>query len=294
MKLFKKVAALLLCLAFVCSFADVYAQPLYNASISLNSDIKKSDVTYLSLGEAFNASLSLKTDKNYYAGPFAAQVFYTNSIMKYTSADFNKSGKLYKISKSCCDATDSLSMTANNRNKFYPVDWSTTQRAKYDFCNITMVPNTADASVSVNNLNETVVTLHFKAGNAVGTGTVFVSASSIKTTTNTTGGTYLSCLIDSGNILSSRYDYGTDAALDLANASLSFTVTDSGDVDGNKKLNSSDSLLMLQYVTLTANLTGDALKKGDVNSDGVVNATDALSVLQLSTGLIHLNSIIKR
>ncbi len=295
MKLIKKATALLLSAAFVCATSvAVYAQPLYSASISLNSDIKKSDVTYLSLNESFDITLKLKTGKNYYAGPFAAQVFYTKDVLKYKSGDFNKSGKFYSTSKSQSGITASSAMTANSKNKFYPADWNTTQRAKYDFCSISMVPNTADASTSVDNFDETIATLHFSAGSSVLNGTVFISASSLKSASNPVGATYLSCLTDSGKILSSRYDYGADAALDLAKASLSFTVSDLGDADGNKKLNSSDALLILQHASAARKLTGNALIRGDLDSNSDVNAIDALYVLQLVTGLIHLNSIIKR
>lgn len=294
MKLWKKLSILLVCIAIVCAVSVAYAQPVFNASISLNTPIKKADETYLSFNEAFDVTLNLKTGKNYFAGPFSAQIFYTNSILKNTTADFNKSGQLYSKAKSFSNATASYSMTEKSRNKFYPTGWTTTQKSKYDFCNVSMIPNTTDATNSVDNINENIVTLHFTSGTNTGSGTVFISADSIKSSTNTTGETYLSCLTDSGNILSSRYDYGTNAALDLANAALSFTVSDLGDVDNNKKINSSDALLMLQHITSLKTLSADAQKKGDINGDNSMNATDALIVLQLSTGLQRLNSIIKR
>lgn len=294
MKLIKKVFAILLTVVFVCTVSGVYAQPLFNASVTLNSDLKKSGSIVLSFNEAFDVSLNLKTGKNYFAGPFSVQIFYTNSILKNSSTDFNKSGKLYSTAKSYSAATSSSSMTQTAIKRFYPSNWSATQKSKYDFCNITMVPNSTDASVSVDSLNEKVATLHFNSGTNTGSGTVFISANSVKSTTNTAGETYLSCFTDSGKILSSRYDYGADASLDLTNATLNVIVSDAGDADENKKLNSSDALTILQQITGLKALTGSALKKCDINNDGITNSTDALNVLQISTGLLRLNDIYKQ
>lgn len=294
MKLIKKVLAVLLTVALVCTVSGVYAQPLFNAAVTLNSSIKKGNAIILSYNETFDVDLYLKTGANYFAGPFSAQVFYTNSILKNSSADFNKSGKLYSVAKSYSDASKSSSMTASGVSRFYPKDWDTTQKSKYDFCNITMVPNVTDATVSVDSLNEKIVTMHFSSGTNTGSGSVFISASSVKSTDNATGETYLSCLTDNGKILSSRYDYGADASLDLSNATLSVVVSDAGDVDGNKKLNSSDALMVLQSITEIKALTGNALKRCDVNNDGAYNATDALSILQIATGLTRLNDIYKQ
>lgn len=294
MKLIKKVLAMLLAAAFVCTVSGIYAQAILSAAVSLNFDSAKTNTIVLSFNEEFDVNLSLKTGKGYYAGPFSAQVFYTSSAFKCTSAAFNKSGKLYSVSKSYSDATVSSSMTQNGKSRFYPKDWTTTQKSKYDFCNITMVPNSTDATVSPDNLNEKIATLNFSSGSSTGTGTIFISASSVKSTSNTTGETYLSCFTDSGKILSTRYDYGANTSLDISGASISATILDVGDIDDNKKVNSTDALIMLQHITNIKTLTGDALKRSDVNNDKVYNSTDALNILQIATSLKGLNDIYKR
>lgn len=294
MKIFKRVLALLITAVMVCAASGVSAQPLFNASLSLDSDIKKSDVTYLSFNESFDVSLRLKTGVNYYAGPFSTQVFYTNSVLKNNSADFNKSGKLYSCSKTYSSAVDSNKMTAPAKNKYYPRDWGTEQRKKYDFCNLIMIPNTQDCQTSVDHLDENIITMHFSSGTNTGNGTVFVSSGSIKTVSNIYGETYLSCLTNNGKIVAERYDYGVDAAIDLGKAALSFTVTDSGDVDGNKKLNSSDALLILQHITQISEQSGEAAARCDLDGNGTVSSVDALGVLQISIGLVRINDIITK
>lgn len=289
MKLFKRIIALAMCAVLVCAVSGVYAQPLFNASVSLNSD-----VTYLSYNEDFDVTLSLKTGKNYFAGPFSAQVFYTNSLLKVASAELNKTGKLYSCAKTYSDAVLSKSMTDNAKQKFYPISWSDSNKSKNDFCNIVMVPNITDRTTSYDNLDENIAVLHLSSGSATGSGTVFVSADSVKSSANTGGETFLSALTDNGKISSVRYDYGSDVALDTSNAKLSFVVTDLGDVDNSKTVNSIDALMILQHVTEIKVQTGDALKRCDVNGDGTGNSADALAVLQIATGLLHLNDIYKK
>ncbi|MCQ2479692.1 MAG: dockerin type I repeat-containing protein [Clostridia bacterium] len=222
------------------------------------------------------------------------QVFYTNSLLKASSTDFNKSGKLYSCAKSYSSSTLSKSMTANGKQKFYPVNWSDTNKSKYDFCNISMVPSGEDSAYSVDNLDENIAVLHLASGTATGDGTVFISAESVKSEQNISGETYLSCLTDNGKTASKRYDFGSDCAIDTSKASLKFVVTDLGDVDNSKTINSIDALMILQHVTDIKPQTGDALRRCDVNGDGTGNSADALAVLQIATGLLHLNDIYKK
>lgn len=277
----------------VCAASGVSAQPLFNASVSLNSDLKNSGTTYLSYNESFDVALRLKTGANYYAGPFSAQVFYTGSVLK-ASPELNKSGKLYSRAGSYSSAADSASMTAKAKKRFFPQSWSESEKAKYKFCNISMIPNTADNKTSVDNLDENAAVLHFTSGTAAGSGKIFVSADSVKKSSNPVGQTYLSCLTDNGKVGSTRYDYGTDAQLDVSNAAINVVVSDAGDVDDNKNLNSFDALMILQHAVEMKTQTGDALKRCDTDLDGKVGSADALAVLQIATGLKRLNEIIKR
>lgn len=293
MKIFKRVTAFLLCAFFVCAASGVSAQPLFNASVSLDSDVKNGTATYLSYNESFDVALRLKTGANYYAGPFSVQVFYTGAKLK-ASPELNKSGRLYSSSGTCSSAADSDSVTATAKKRFFPQSWSDTEKAEYKFCNISMVPNAADSKTSADSLDENVALLHFTAGTTAGNGKIFVSADSVKKSSNPAGQTYLSCLTDNGKVGSTRYDYGTDALLDVKDAVMNVVVSDAGDVDNNKKLNSSDALIILQHIVEIKTQTGDALKRCDTDFDGKVGSADALAVLQLATGLMRLNDIIKR
>ena len=255
--------------------------------------MKTATATYLSYNESIDVSLNLKTGAGYYAGPFSAQVFYTGTALK-ASPELNKSAKLYACSASCSSAADSSSMTAKAKSRFYPQSWSESEKAKYNFCNITLVPNSADGKTSPDNLGENVALLHFTSGTTAGNGRIFVPADSVKTTSNPVGQTYLSCLTDNGKVGSSRYDYGSDVQLDLSGALMYVIVSDAGDIDNNKKLNSSDALMILQHVVEMKTQTGDALKRCDTDGDSRVSSADALAVLQIATGLMRLNDIIIR
>lgn len=293
MKIIKRAAAFILCTVLVCAASGVSAQPLFNATLSLNSDMNKNGATYLSYNESFDVSLRLKTGTNYYAGPFSAQVFYTGANLK-ASPELNKSGKLYSSAKSYSSAADSASMTANARARFFPQSWSDAEKAKYKFCNVTLVPNSADGKTSPDSLDENIAVFHFSSGTTVGSGKIFVSTDSVKKSSNPVGQTYLSCLTDNGKVGSTRYDYGTDAQLNLTNAAIDVVVSDAGDVNNDKKLNSTDALMILQHVVEMKTQTGDALKRCDTDFDSKVGSSDALAVLQIATGLMRLNDIIKR
>lgn len=58
------------------------------------------------------------------------------------------------------------------------------------------------------------------------------------------------------------------------------------DLNNDKRINSSDALIVLQYSTGMANkLTTDTLKlNADTNGDGKINSTDALDILQIAIG----------
>lgn len=63
---------------------------------------------------------------------------------------------------------------------------------------------------------------------------------------------------------------------------------DTGDIDGNGKINASDSLLALLVAAgFYDNVSEAGLAVADVNSDGKINSVDALMILQFSTGAIN-------
>ncbi len=295
MKAVKKILSALFCTLFIFISIGVNAEPLYNAEISLSFPGKKSDVIYLSYNENFDVSLNVKSGANYFAGPLSVQVFYTDSIFDNSSGSFNEKSKLYNCSKSYCTITDLSAMTELSKNKFYPSSWKSDDKKKYGLCNVMAVPNAVDCKVSVSSLDENIAALNFTAnGNAGDKGTVFISNDSIRTLSNPYGETYFSCLTNSGNVLSSRYDYGNDTLIDISKACLNFEITDIGDADHNKKINSTDALMILQYVTDFIPMPDSDSKICDTNCDEKFSSADALCVLQMATGIVRINDLIKK
>ncbi len=54
----------------------------------------------------------------------------------------------------------------------------------------------------------------------------------------------------------------------------------SGDVNGDKKVNSQDALLIMQHAVMLITLTGTQKANADMNGDGNINSTDALIILK--------------
>lgn len=63
------------------------------------------------------------------------------------------------------------------------------------------------------------------------------------------------------------------------------TVT-KGDINSDKKVNSSDALLVLQHAVQLITLTSEQAKIADMNSDSNINSLDALMILQTSVGIL--------
>ena len=59
-----------------------------------------------------------------------------------------------------------------------------------------------------------------------------------------------------------------------------------GDIDGDGKVISSDALYVLQFSTGLRELSNEQKTVADVNGNGEINSADALSILQYATGLI--------
>lgn len=59
-----------------------------------------------------------------------------------------------------------------------------------------------------------------------------------------------------------------------------------GDVNGDKKVNSSDALIILRHTTGYQNIVKNEVDflNADVNGDGYINSSDALVILQIATG----------
>ena len=77
-------------------------------------------------------------------------------------------------------------------------------------------------------------------------------------------------------------DYLTDNA--VSNTAPTTPAVEKGDVNIDKKVNSNDALLILEYSVGKRVLSDTQKKAADMDSDGVVDSVDALAVLKKSTG----------
>lgn len=76
----------------------------------------------------------------------------------------------------------------------------------------------------------------------------------------------------------------------LLRVTIHFKTTESndvGDVNGDRKINSSDALSCLQHSVGKTKLTGSAFTAADVDKNGNINSADALKILQYSVGKIE-------
>ena len=71
--------------------------------------------------------------------------------------------------------------------------------------------------------------------------------------------------------------------------SYDITLTESaalrGDINGDKKVNSADALLVLQYSVGSASLTNAQKTAADINKDSRINSADALVILRIAVGI---------
>ncbi len=270
------IVVLVVCLALLPIL--VIAQPRYTADIDLVASIngktvqKNSEYIYLYNGDTVDLTLKLKTDENFYAGPFSAEILYTKNTLKYNTFNWNTSGKFY----SCCKSYSNLS-------------------PKDSLLKIDMIPSSADCKSAPNSLNESLLNMRFTAtGSNDAVGKAYISSDSQRDTDNPFGTMYLACYPDNGRFDGDRYDYGEGISIDLSGASVQFKITNAGDANTDGKITSMDSLDILQYTTGMTQLNSNALKAADTDQNGKVNASDALAVLQITTGLTTINDIINR
>lgn len=300
MKIIKTLFIVLLTFVFVLVPYGAYAQPLFSAHLSLLDDSssgKSSQKIYLYLGDSISISLNLKTSKGYYAGSFAAQIFYSSNFFDQPSTTLNTSGRFYSSCKTYTDITPSKSITQTTKDRLYPSKWSELERNQFDFLNLTMIPTAADCKTTPDNLNENILKISLKTKKSLAaglTGQVLIPTQSIKTSSNITGGTYLSCYLDNGNINGRRYDYGSDINIDLSQAALIYEITNKGDIDLDGKVASADALLILQGATNVVPLTPAQKERADVNCDAKITSSDALAVLQITTNLKKINDFVNK
>ncbi len=252
------------------------AQPRYNAEFTFNVTINgkfvnSSKKVYLYSGDKINISLNLKSGEDYFLGPFATKIFYSDNI-KFDSFNWNKSGRFYTSCKSYSNF--------KNNDVFFKVD---------------MIPTSVDAKQAVENVNESLLNINLTAsGKRDDKAKIFIDSSTVRSTANPFGETYLACYTENGNFSGKRYDYGEGMVLNFDKAFADFIITDAGDVNSDDKRNSVDALSIIQYATGIIKYTESQKKAADVNNDNKVNSGDGLAVLQIATGLLTINDILNK
>ncbi len=207
----------------------------YKAAFTLKAKIDgktytSADVIPVKADQTVAVTLSLAN--NYYTGPTSAQIYYNKNIFSSApSAQFNTSGRLYQSAgKTYCTFLDWNGLAKDVKEKCWP-DYSDTKlkdfKADHQFLRITMTPNASFTSEAEKNLNEDLVTIHFKVSASAKKGTtgqVVIPVESRRTRDFLDG--QLMCSVhESEDITSKSSPYVEDLAYDCSKAVLNFKVS---------------------------------------------------------------------
>ncbi|MEE0982376.1 MAG: hypothetical protein U0K91_11875, partial [Acutalibacteraceae bacterium] len=175
-------------------------------------------------------TLSLAT--NYYTGPTSAQIYYNKNIFSSApSAQFNTSGRLYQSAgKTYCTFCDWDGLAKDVKEKCWP-DYSDAKlkdfKNNHQFLRITMSPNASFASEVEKNINEELITIHFKVSSSTKKGTtgqIIIPIESRRTRDFLNG--HLMCSVhESEDITSKSSAYVEGLAYDCSKAVLNFKVS---------------------------------------------------------------------
>lgn len=299
----KKIFAVFLTIltVFISVSSVGFAQAEYAADISFS--LKENDggevpeAIYVYPGENVTAFLQLKTSVGFFAGPFASQIYYSAYGFEKADITLNTSGRFYSCCKTYTNLGSFNEISQSAKDRLYPADWDNEQKQKYEFFNLNMIPTAADCTFAPGELNENLLTLELTLNKNLSVGSkyeVFIAQDSLRTEKNPTGGTYLSCYKNSGDLSGERYDYGDDISVSVNKAKLCFEITDIGDVNSDGKISAVDALTVLQFSAGFISLKEDEKVKADINRDGKISAVDALSILQISAGLAKINDLLNK
>lgn len=277
----KKFLIILLALIIVFVPVAVIAQPRYEAEFSFQVKINGKSISsdyekiYVYKNDKVDISFDIKTNEDYFAGPFSTEIFIPEDVLSFEDFTWNTSGRFY----SCCKTYSNLKLNSD-------VD----QYLKLD-----MIPTSADCKAAPSSLDESVVNLSFIAiGDGKSQGRVYIDENNIRSNKNPFGSMYLACFTDDGNLNGKRYDYGNETSFDLTGADVNFIVTNLCDINMDNVVNGADALLMIQFATDLKSANEEQFENADVNSDGRINASDSLVALQLATDLVNINDILNK
>lgn len=207
----------------------------YKAAFTLKAKIDgktytSADVIPVKADQTVAVTLSLAN--NYYTGPTSAQIYYNKNIFSSApSAQFNTSSRLYQSAgKTYCTFLDWNGLADSNKEKCWP-DYSEAKlkdfKNNYKFLRITMTPNASFASEAEKNINEDLVTIHFKVSASAKKGTtgqIVIPVESRRTRDFLNG--HLMCSVhESEDITSKSSPYVEDLVYDCSKAVLNFKVS---------------------------------------------------------------------
>lgn len=291
------LSAVMLICSF-CTFAD--AKTTYKATWVMTANVNGKTYnsgTEIPVKPGDSVNVTVHLTNNYYTGPTCFQLFYTPTVIARASGSrFNTAGKLYGVcGKTWCTMVDWDSVAPGNRNQGWPKYNSAEQltqfKATHQFLRVTMTPNVMLTTTAVNNINEDLITITFDVSKTAAVGSTGEIVLPIETmrTKNYTSGYFYSGIYTTSDMLGEYLMYSDDQVFDCSKASLKFKVTGSaslGDVNKDGKINSADSLMVLQYAVGGLTLTAEQQTLADVTKDKKINSLDALKILQYSVGII--------
>lgn len=195
-----------------------------------NNSYDSSSTIPVRAGDTVAVTLSLSN--NYYTGPTSAQIYYNKNIFSSApSAQFNTEGRLYEATgRSYCTFKDWDNLAANVKRDCWPnySEPTLTQfKNNHKFLRITMTPNAAFTSTAPKNINENLVTVHFKVSDSAARGTtgqIIIPIESRRTINYLNG--HLMCGVhESENITSDSSFYVDGLTYDCTKAVLNFKVS---------------------------------------------------------------------
>lgn len=292
------LSAVMLICSF-CIFAD--AKTTYKATWVMTANVNGKSYnsgTEIPVKPGDSVKVTVHLTNNYYTGPTCFQLFYTPTVIaRASSGQFNTAGKLYSVcGNTWCTMVDWERVAPGNRNQGWPKYSSAEQLTQFkethQFLRVTMTPNVMLTTTAVRNINEDLITITFdvsKTAAAGSTGEIVLPIETMRTKNNTSGYFY-SGIYTTSDMLGEYLMYSDDQVFDCSKTSLKFKVTGSaslGDVNKDGKINSTDSLMVLQSSVGNLKLTAEQQTLADVNKDKKINSLDALKILQYAVGIIN-------
>lgn len=293
----KRIISILISIIMIVSCLTVYtnAASKYNATWSLtaqhNGNNYTSDNTVtVKPGDTVKVKLHFKN--NYYTGPLSAQLFYSSDVFSsITSSAFNTSGKLYATCGSFTMLVDWDKLAQKDEG------WPKYDAAKlaefkktHHYARLTMSPNAMVVSKPAYSIDEDLITMDFKVSTSAkdgATGEIVIPVETMRNKSNPGG--FLFCGIYTSSSMSSQLlQYSDDQSFDCTKAVIKVKVStsDLGDVNLDKKINSTDALWVLEASVQKRTLTSAQKKNADVTLDGKINSSDALQILRYTVGQV--------